>query len=323
MFGSISLETDLLHNYLLLGKIQMGTLQLYYTKYGIMQNMDDNGYLTSAAIGHVAYKTLQTETDADGWGNTSKGFFMITDNKKVLFISSQTFKGPLTINTNEKLPERQILSHDTHILLSPNQIRFIQSDLEVRINPQTRVWSPTVQNKLNFNLEAFITRSNLIECKMITQLSNNHQARKDQANINDKLKSALSSRNEITIHESLSNLLGYGEGLTPSGDDYICGFLLAAHAWKEILFTGFTLQKIIRKIVDVAQEKTTTLSANLIDCAASGSADERIIRCINWLNSGGRPPAAIIEELLSYGSSSGLDTLAGILTFIQSSPIVD
>jgi len=33
--------------------------------------------------------------------------------------------------------------------------------------------------------------------------------------------------------------------------------------------------------------------------------------------------SAIMEELLSYGSSSGLDTLAGILTFIQSSPIVD
>ena len=285
--------------------------------------MDDNGYLTAAAIGHVAHETLQTETDANGWGNTSKGFFAVTDNKKVLFISRQTFKGPLTINTNEKLPARQTLSHDTHLLLSPDRIRFIQSDLEIQINPQTHVWSPTTPNKLVFNLEAFITRSNLIKRIMITQLSNQHQAQKNQTNITNNLKSALSSTNNVAIYKSLSKSLGSGEGLTPSGDDFICGFLLAANTWEEILFPGFTLQKITRMIVDDAKEKTTTLSVNLIACAASGSADERIIRCINWLNSGGYTPELLMEELLSYGNSSGLDTLAGLLAFIQSSSTVD
>lgn len=279
--------------------------------------MNSNGHLSATAIGHVAHETLRTETDAYGCGNTSKGFFAITDNKKVLFISSQPFKGPLTINTNEKSPALQTLSHDTHILLSQDRIRFIQSDLEIRISPQTYVWSPAIQNKLGFNLDEFITRINVIEREMITQFSNKHQA-----NINNNLKSVLSSRNITTICESLFNILGLGEGLTPSGDDFICGFLLAAHAWKEILFPDFALQKTTQKIVVVAKEKTTALSANLIACAASGSADERIIHCINWLNSGGHPPALIMEELLSYGSSSGLDTLAGMLTFIRSSPIV-
>jgi hypothetical protein len=285
--------------------------------------MDENGYLTAVAIGHAAHETLQTETNANVCGNTSKGFFAVTDNKRVLFISHQIFKGPFTINTNRKLLARQALSHDTHLLLFPNKIKFIQSALEIRINPQTLVLPPMILNKLDFNLETFITRSNLIRHEMISQLSNQDQAQENQANIKNSLKSALSSRNKVAVYESLSNLLGYGEGLTPSGDDFICGFLLAAHAWKEILFPGFALQKTIRKIVDVAWEKTTTLSANLIACAASGSADERIIRCVKWLNSGVSSAALITEELLSYGSSSGLDTLAGILTFIQSSPIVD
>lgn len=285
--------------------------------------MDDNGYLTAAAIGHVAHETLKTETYANVWGHTSKGFFAVTGNKMVLFISHQTFKGPLTININVKIPSRQALSHDTHLLLSPNQIRFSQSALEIRINPQTHIWTPMILNKLDFNLEALIIRSDLIERKLITQLSNQHQAQENQTKINNNLKSALFSRNKNSIYETLSNLLGCGEGLTPSGDDFICGFLLAAHAWKEILFPGFALQKTIGKIVDVAGEKTTTLSANLITCAASGSVDERIIRCVKWLNSGDHSAAFIMKELLSYGSSSGLDTLAGMLTFIQSSPIID
>jgi hypothetical protein len=285
--------------------------------------MNDTNYFTAAAIGHAAHETLQTESHANICGNTSKGFFAITDNKKILFISHQTFKGPLTINTIKKLPARQTLSHDTHLLLSPDRIRFVQSDLEIRINPQTRVWFPIILNKLDFNLEAFITRSDQIGREMITQLPNQGQAQENHANTNNSLKSAISSRNKTAIYESLSKSLGCGEGLTPSGDDFICGFLLAAHAWEEILFPNFALQKTIRNIVDVAKGKTTTLSANLIACAASGSADERIISCITWLNSGGHSVALIMDELLSYGSSSGLDTLAGMLTFIQSSPIVD
>jgi len=285
--------------------------------------MDDNRYLTAVAIGQAAYEILQTETGAKVWGNTSKGVFVVTDNKRVIFISHQTYKGPLTINVNRKPPARQAISHDTHLLLSPNRIRFVQSALEIRINPQTHVWTPMILNKMNFNLKAFIDRGELIGREVNSQLSCQHQAHGNQTNVKNNLKSALSSKNKVAVYKSLSNLLGYGEGLTPSGDDFICGFLLAAHAWQEILFPGFALQKTIRKIIEDAWKKTTTLSVNLITCAASGSADERIIQCVKWLNSGGHSAALIMKELLSYGSSSGLDTLAGILAFIRSSPIID
>ena len=285
--------------------------------------MDDNGFLTAAAIGHIAHEILQTETNANGCGNTSKGLFVVTDKNRILFISHQTFKGPLTINLNGVLSTHQALSPDTHLQLSPDRIRFINSALEIRINPQTHVWSPVILNKLDFNLEAFTNRSDQIGREMIRQFSNQHHAQKNLTAPESSLKFALSSRNKVAVYESLSNLLGYGEGLTPSGDDFICGFLLAAHAWQEILFPGFALQKTIRKIIESAREKTTTLSANLITCAASGSADERIIRCVEWLNSGNDSVALIMKELQSYGSSSGLDTLAGMLTFIQSSPIVN
>jgi len=284
--------------------------------------MDDNGFLTAAAIGHIAHEILQTETNANGCGNTSKGLFAVTDKKRILFISHQTFKGPLTINANGKLPARQTLSHDTHLLLSPDRISFIQSGLEIRINPHTHVWIPISLNKLDFNLEAFVTRSNLIEREMIARLSSQYQTQENQAHINNNLKSASSSKNKVAVYETLSDLLGCGEGLTPSGDDFICGFLLASHAWQEILFPGFALKKMIRKIVVAARKKTTTLSANLIACAASGSADERIIRCVQWLNNGGHSAAVIMKELLSYGSSSGLDTLTGMLACIQSSPVL-
>lgn len=299
--------------------------------------MDENEYLTAVAIGHGAHEILRSETDAIVWGNTSKGLFAVTDNKKVVFISHQPFKGPLTINIIKKLPAHQTFSHETHILLSPDEIRFVQSGLEIRINPQTHVWTPMILNMTGFDLNAFINRSKLIGCEMINQLSNRkpdfsssthgniyvqEQAQENQTNITSTLISALSARDKAAVYESLSNLLGCGEGLSPTGDDFICGFVLAAHAWKEILYPGFSFKKTILNIVEVAWEKTTALSANLIACAASGSADERIIGCMKWLNNGGLSAALVMEELLSYGSSSGLDTLAGMLAFIQASPSV-
>lgn len=298
--------------------------------------MKDKCVFSAAALGSCARDILLTETDANVCGNTSKGLFAVTYKKRVLYISHQTFKGPLTININGNLPAHQTRSHDTHLLLSPNRIKFIQSSLEIRINPQTHVWTPMILNKMDFNLEALINRSKLIEHEMVSQHSNNQsnfiscihrnktiqdQAKENQTNIINNLRSSLSSRNKVATLESLSSLIGFGEGLTPSGDDFICGFLLAAHAWKEILFPGFAVQKTIRKITELAWKKTTAISANLIACAACGTADERIIHCIEWLNRGDHSLGQIIKELPTYGSSSWLDTLTGMLTFILFSPV--
>jgi len=159
--------------------------------------MKGNGYLTATSIGHVANEILQTKTEANGWGNTSKGFFAITDNKKVLFISHQPFKGPFTINTNGEFPALQTLSHDSHLLLSPYKIKFIQPDLEVRISPETTVWCPPITNKLDFDLESFIIRGNLIKQKMITHFSNQDQAH--SAGVNEKQR--LTNKNRITIFQ--------------------------------------------------------------------------------------------------------------------------
>lgn len=135
--------------------------------------MVDNGAITAAAIGHVAYEILQNEINANVCGNTSKGLFAVTDKKRILFISHQKFKGPLTVNINRNLLAHQAPSHNGNLLLSPNRIKFIQTAMEIKINSQTHVWTPLILNKMDFNPEAFINRSRLIEHEMIRQLSDN------------------------------------------------------------------------------------------------------------------------------------------------------
>ena len=194
--------------------------------------------LTAASIGHAVFEFLKTEKNAIAWGETSKGLFVVTENKKIIFITDHTFKGPLTVNVIEKLPAYQTFSRETHILLSSSQIRFFESGLNIRITPQTSVWTPIILDMKVFDRTVTINRSKLIGRELSNHLSNRKsdltlsipgktanrdQARENQTKMTSDLLDTLSLPSEGAVYESLSNFLGCGEGLTPSGDDFICG----------------------------------------------------------------------------------------------------
>jgi hypothetical protein len=64
--------------------------------------------------------------------------------------------------------------------------------------------------------------------------------------------------------------VGLGPGLTPAGDDWLAGWLLAQHLAPDL--TG--LRNLSGLIQKVAADRTTTLSHALLACAAAGEADE-------------------------------------------------
>jgi hypothetical protein len=112
--------------------------------------------------------------------------------------------------------------------------------------------------------------------------------------------------------QALTALLGLGRGLTPSGDDFICGVLLARSR------AGLEPLAWVEPLLSLARKRTTTLSSELIAAAASGSADERILEACDRCLDGSMPPAQILEKFLAYGSSSGLDLLVGFCTALAS-----
>jgi hypothetical protein len=72
-------------------------------------------------------------------------------------------------------------------------------------------------------------------------------------------------------------------------------------------------------VVEAAYRDTTTLSANLIECAALGLADERLIQANDYLAVGNFQLPEISSGLLSWGNSSGVDALVGMIAaFVHS-----
>jgi hypothetical protein len=104
---------------------------------------------------------------------------------------------------------------------------------------------------------------------------------------------------------------GLGYGLTPSGDDFISGFLIALNVCQQILKTDFS------QIVNVIQR--TARSSNsftniFLDCAARGQVSEKFQKLIYALcYSDEKNVVYCTQQLLTVGATSGADQAVGFL----------
>ena len=109
--------------------------------------------------------------------------------------------------------------------------------------------------------------------------------------------------------DSVPALLGLGGGLTPLGDDVLCGWLAAAVAVRHPALDD------IRSTVGLeAPRRTTTLSATLLSCASRGEGVPEFRALLGGVANGN--DAAVeqsVELVVRVGESSGEGLLLGAL----------
>jgi hypothetical protein len=116
--------------------------------------------------------------------------------------------------------------------------------------------------------------------------------------------------------KELSGFLGLGPGLTPLGDDFILGVILTLNRWGLVLLPVQGLEQLNRDLLKDAGNKTTALSASLLSCAIEGAADERLLAVLDSLFSGDELSSRNLDDLLKWGSSSGIAVLAGMVSVV-------
>jgi hypothetical protein len=114
----------------------------------------------------------------------------------------------------------------------------------------------------------------------------------------------------------IERFVGWGEGLTPAGDDYLVGLCaalgsLAARDAKR----GAFLDDLRGRIVPL-RARTTPVSAHYLGLAADGHFNADVLRARDALQAGrdARRARAAFEALIEVGSTSGADALTGILS---------
>jgi len=108
-------------------------------------------------------------------------------------------------------------------------------------------------------------------------------------------------------------LIGLGDGLTPSGDDFLVGLTAALRA------TGHELAgPIAQHAADRARGATTDVARVALEHAADGEYAERIHDVLGALARSDDTTLRIqVDRALSWGASSGADSLLGVLVALE------
>lgn len=286
--------------------------------------------ITSQKFGYRAYEEAQLAQNAELMGVTSRGIFLRTDSNHIIFITTEKYYNPLNV-IFQSLPNRLTeITKDDPVILGNGEIFFSKLDIMIHLPDENIKRTPSISPGISRpillieHLEAIIAEltsrikpegfAAILRAIVFPDLQN-HLSDPNLEKLNG-IRTALQSLDLDGVGRGLVTFLGSGRGLTPSGDDLVCGFLLATNRWNPHKIENHSLQTLNQFMVARAYTTTTTLSANLIELSVSGDGDERLFIALDSLFTGEPPPSEVAKLLLAYGSSSGVDALTGMVAAI-------
>jgi hypothetical protein len=134
-----------------------------------------------------------------------------------------------------------------------------------------------------------------------------------------------------SVGAGVRGLVGAGRGLTPSGDDVLCGVLLTLGAVDTPLARRALAS--VRTAVAASLTSTTSLAAALLVAAGAGYAVPDVVRLVTRAVAGGssdslvapgsaaepasganvRSSDRLLQRVLAIGHSSGRDIVSGVV----------
>lgn len=136
----------------------------------------------------------------------------------------------------------------------------------------------------------------------------------------DAIRAALSGNDLPAFHAAAKRVLGLGQGLTPSGDDFLGGILFALKhaprdAWRR------ELPAVLADLRLSARTATNVISAALLDDMMAGASYRVLHELLAALQGHAKPEIERgAQALLRVGASSGADMLAGVLLALVTTP---
>jgi len=134
----------------------------------------------------------------------------------------------------------------------------------------------------------------------------------------EKIRHAIRSGNWRQWASAAQHLAGLGPGLTPSGDDLLCGMLAGLRFHRESCGEG-PGQGLLDGLARAVAGETTPFCAQMIKAAGRGLVSGHQA---NWLKALYRGDFSSLEKwtkrLLAFGHSSGSDLLCGMFIALES-----
>jgi hypothetical protein len=281
------------------------------------------------SIGAMAWNVATTGCAARVIGVTSRGVFLLAPPQRVVFVSFERYRSPLTINLNRSIDQLCAMGVGAAAQFSDARLIFPAIEFSISLSedvvwhcplPDSALRPPAEQRQTAQAIAVGVLARRgedglasllpiLLDWPAADLLSAEQSALLAQLLA---VRRAVQAGDHSALLTGLAQLLGQGRGLTPSGDDVVIGLLLML-ARSLRLKSQAGSENMLKHVVAAAYQQTTTISANLIECAASGQGDERLIAMVDGILIGAPSIDECVEGALDWGSSSGVDALAGMV----------
>lgn len=262
-------------------------------------------------------------------GKTSRGIFLRLEGDRIVFLSGESYRGPLTLNLGGPAHGLDSCQVGESVQVDGGRLRFAGCGVELDYNRATGWEAPPLpaaalppqERSARLLAVARLVLSDRPGSGLsgllpgLLGLPGLPAGKRFPVDL-DCLQAALSGGLWAPALAAALPFLGLGSGLTPSGDDLLLGLLLALTRWGPPPGLRFDTASFAKGLLSEAPQRTTALSAELLACAAEGQADERLVAALDALLAGTASPDSCAAGLLSWGHSSGCDALVGMALFM-------
>ena len=252
---------------------------------------------------------MESYSEGETIGETVEVFentvYLKTDHDDLICLTSKDVKAPMNLNLNTPVDFLRLDCVSKKVIRTPTGLKLetiVFDTKNSKIYPITK--NHEIKNGLQNRVLFSVDEINLLDT--LGSILDNHSPFFNELSYSIRsISESTQKRDLMKLSNQLSGIVGLGNGFTPSGDDFIVGFL-------------FCLNRILSSSNHkhgkfVIMGNTNWASKKFIDYSQNGIVIEPLEVFVNFLLSGENEIKSSLMDLIQVGKSSGIDASIGAI----------
>ena len=262
-----------------------------------------------ATAGKSALNFIESYSEGETIGETVKVFentvYLKTGHDDLICLTSKDVKAPMNLNLNTPVDFLKLDCISKKVIRTPTGLKLetiVFDTKNSKIYPITK--NHEIKNGLQNRVLFSVDEINLLDT--LGSILDNHSPFFNELSYSIRsISESTQKRDLMKLSNQLSGIVGLGNGFTPSGDDFIVGFLFCLN--RILLCTNHKDAKF------VIMGNTNWASKKFIDYSQNGIVIEPLEMFVNFLLSGENEIKSSLMDLIQVGKSSGIDASIGAI----------
>ena len=262
-----------------------------------------------ATAGKSALNFIESYSEGETIGETVKVFentvYLKTGHDDLICLTSKDVKAPMNLNLNTPVDFLKLDCISKKAIRTPTGLKLetiVFDTKNSKIYPITK--NHEIKNGLQNRVLFSVDEINLLDT--LGSILDNHSPFFNELSYSIRsISESTQKRDLMKLSNQLSGIVGLGNGFTPSGDDFIVGFLFCLN--RILLCTNH------KDVKFVIMGNTNWASKKFIDYSQNGIVIEPLEMFVNFLLSGENEAEFPLMDLIQVGKSSGIDASIGAI----------